>query len=484
MAAYVLAHADAQPDKIALEVLGGNDRFTYSALQSAVLASATGLLVQGLSAGDRVLLRLGNTPHFPILFLGAIATGLIPVPTSAQLTKPEITKIAAELNPALVIAADGIACPDGIPSLDTTAVEQFYALPPATYRKGDPNRPAYIIYTSGTSGQPRAVVHAHRAIWARRMMHDGWYGLRADDRMMHAGAFNWTYTLGTGLMDPWSIGATALIPTEITSPQDLGHMIRAHKASIFAAAPGVYRQMLRHHPDLKTPTLRHGLSAGEKLPTATRSAWIAATNTQIHEAFGMSECSTFLSSSPTRPAPNGSLGYPQSGRRVAILCDGQPAPANTEGTIAIHKDDAGLMLGYLDQPTETAAKYTGEWFLTGDTGTIDANGAVTYLGRADDMLNAGGFRVSPLEIEAALTEHPKISEAATVEVPVKSGAMIIAAFYSATEVIDKSELADFAAARLAKYKSPRIYVKVDILPRGANGKLLRKQLRDTFEAPE
>ena len=103
---------------------------------------------------------------------------------------------------------------------------------------GDPDRPGYIIYTSGTSGQPRAVTHAHRAIWARRMMWEGWYGLTENDRLLHAGAFNWTYTLGTGLLDPWTRGATALIPGKGVTPDTLGLLMQQHDATIFAAAPG------------------------------------------------------------------------------------------------------------------------------------------------------------------------------------------------------------------------------------------------------
>jgi acyl-coenzyme A synthetase/AMP-(fatty) acid ligase len=153
---------------------------------------------------------------------------------------------------------------------------------------GDANRLGYIIFTSGTSGRPQAVAHAHRAILGRAMMMQGWYGLQADDRLLHAGAFNWTYTLGTGLMDPWTLGATALIPAPGTAAQDLPALLARARATIFAAAPGVYRQLLRAAlPPL--PDLRHGLSAGEALPETTRDAWHAATGKPIFEAFGMSE---------------------------------------------------------------------------------------------------------------------------------------------------------------------------------------------------
>ena len=161
------------------------------------------------------MLRLGNGPEFPIAFLGAIAAGLVPVPTSAQLTEAEITKLAADLDPAAVVAGDGIALPDHparvIPAEILRKAEDAA---PCDYAMGDPNRLAYMIFTSGTGGSARAVMHAHRAIWARQMMYRGWYGMGPDDRLMHAGAFNWTYTLGTGLMDPWTLGATALIPAD------------------------------------------------------------------------------------------------------------------------------------------------------------------------------------------------------------------------------------------------------------------------------
>ena len=480
MAAHVLAHADRLADKPALEIVGATTTtFTYADIARAVRGTATGLLQLGLKPGDHVLLQLGNTAEFPIAYLGAITAGIIPVPVSSQLTAPEVTAIAATIQPALTIRAEGMATAPGR-AVPASVLAGFHALPPADFALGDPNRPAYIIYTSGTSGKPRPVVHAHRAIWARQMMWDGWYGLTEDDRLMHAGAFNWTYTLGTGLMDPWSVGATALIPADGTTADQLPALLARHKATIFAAAPGVFRRVLRADiPAL--PDLRHALSAGEKLAEDYRADWETQTGTPIFEAFGMSECSTFISGSPARPAPPGTSGYPQPGRRVALIGPDGPVERGTPGTIAIHRSDPGLMLGYLDAPDETAARFQGDWFLTGDIGIMDAGGAITYAGRADDMMNAGGYRVSPVEVEDALTAHPLILEAAACAVQIRTGTSVIAAFYVATDVIDEGELRDFMAARLAGYKLPRIYVARDALPRGANNKLLRRVLRQDWE---
>ena len=194
----------------------------------------------------------------------------------------------------------------------------------------------------------------------------------------------------------------------------------------------------------------------------------------------MSECSTFLSGSPSRPADPQTLGYPQPGRQIALIdSDGLHG---THGQIALHKSDTGLMLGYLNAAEDTAAKYNRDWFLTGDIGTRTVSGAIRYDGRVDDMMNGGGYRVSPIEVEAALTRHPAIEDAAAVELRVKSDASIIAAFYTGPDVIDDKELATYLAAHLADYKTPRLFIWRDHLPRGANNKLLRRALRSDWEA--
>ena len=484
MAAHVLAQADAVPNKIALSVLlpDGREDWTYGAIKAAVRGIATGLIKAGFTPGDILLMRLGNTPDFPLCYLGALAAGMVPVPTSAALTSSEVVKIIATLRPRAILRDPDVACPPFEATLELADLRAMRDLPPADWHMGDANRLGYIIYTSGTSGTPSAVMHAHRAIWARQMMFDGWYGLRASDRVLHAGAFNWTYTLGTGLMDPWTIGATALIPAPGTAPDDIAHLLADHQATIFAAAPGVYRQVLKHHQVLDLPHLRHGLSAGENLPAAVKSAWQQATNCDVYEAFGMSECSTFISGCPAHPATGAALGRPQPGRQVAIVGDHGPLPENTPGTIAIHRDDPGLMLGYLGAPEMTAARHQDCWFMTGDQGVMDAMGQITYLGRNDDMMNAGGFRVSPLEVEAAMATAPGIDSIGVCQVRIKSDVHVIAAFYTATAPLDEGALHRYAETKLARYKQPRLYVQLPSLPLGANGKLLRRSLRAAYEA--
>ncbi len=503
LAAYVLASAAQTPEKMALQIVrpSGAERWSFGRLEAAVRGTATGLLQLDLPPGAKILLRLGNGPEFPVAFLGAIAAGYVPVPTSAQLTEAEISKMAASLRPDLVIAGDGIALPQGgLPSLNLTELRAMSALPPAEYAMGDPERLAYMVYTSGTSGQPRAVMHAHRAIWARRMMVEGWYGLRESDRILHAGAFNWTYTLGTGLLDPWSIGATALIPHPSVEPRMIPLLLKRFDATIFAAAPGVYRQILKHHTKIDAPKLRHGLSAGEAMSPSLSAAWQEASGTLVHQALGMSECSTFLSGAPARPAPTGTIGWPQAGRKLGVkLESGEIVPLEATanpitgdpitgdpitgvpitGELMIHRADQGMFLGYYGAAEESAARFDGDWFCTGDMIAREAEtgaetGAVRYLGRADDLMNAGGFRVSPLEVEAVLGALPEAGDVAALVLEVKPEVSVIALAYTGAAEIAAFEA--LAARDLARYKQPRAYLRQDTLPRNANGKLDRRAL--------
>ncbi len=488
LAKYVLTGAGANPDKCALTIVGGPDapvqRLTYGEMKDRVLCAAAGLADKGLCAGQRVVLRIGHEIDFPILFLAAAAMGAVPVPTSPMLSAHEARLIAAETEARFIIASPGAEidkapCPQYAPQ-DIASTQQ------AAFAATRANDLAYIIYTSGSSGRPKGVAHAHRAVWARRMMWDGWYGLTADDVMLHAGAFNWTYTLGAGLMDPWAIGASTLIYNGPRDPGVWSTLTKDFGATIFAAAPGVYRQYLKSGADpAGFAALKHGLAAGETLSPEARATWDDMVGKPIYEALGMTEVSTFLSSSPSAPHRAGTAGKPQPGRRVALLpAEGgeEAVPLGAPGVISVHRSDPGLMLGYWRDEAQTGAAMRGDWFLTGDVGQMDADGYISFLGRNDDMMNALGYRVAPEEVEAALVAHPGIQSAAAVELKVRSDLSLIAAFIECkTERPTEDELTSFAASRLADYKVPKLWRFVDELPRNPNGKLQRRKLREAHD---
>ncbi len=171
--------------------------------------------------------------------------------------------------------------------------------------------------------------------------------------------------------------------------------------------------------------------AGETPPPGLFEEWTARTGRALYEALGMSEISTYISTGPDVPRKPGTVGKPQPGRRVAILgLEGgtEPLPAGEEGLLAVHRSDPGLMLGYWNRPEEEAAVYRGDWFVGGDIAAMDADGYVSHRGRANDLMKALGYRVSPLEVEAVLLQHPAVAEVACAEVRVRADVSVIAAF--------------------------------------------------------
>ena len=507
IAAYCLSAAKHTPDKPALlavdDLAAPPELWTFGALEAQIERIAAGLAARGLRKGDRVALRLADTPRFPLMFFAVAAAGGIAAPTSAQLTEREALGLLEDCEPRFLCADPGLELAN-IPCalLDHAAMEALAAtedrLAPCP---ADPDDPAYLVYTSGATGKPKGVLHAHRAAWARRMMWDDWYGLRSEDRLLHAGAFNWTYTLGAGLMDPWAAGATAIVYNGGKSPLVWPRLAQTVEATLFAAVPSVLRQILKYAPDelggdgLRAcfSSLRHALAAGEKLPEPVREGWRDAVGTPVYEALGMSECSTFISSGPApdrAPAP-GYVGAPQRGRRVAVLpldppSEGaeapQPAPVGEVGLLAIDRNDPGLMLEYWRRPEEQAAALRGEWFITGDLAEMDASGRIAHHGRADDVMNAMGYRVSAQEVEEVLARHPAVADCAVAELHIRPDVSVIAGFVTLNQdrAATAGELIAHCATLLAPYKTPREILFLDQLPRTANGKLKRRALAAAY----
>lgn len=493
MARYVIGGgAVSRPDKVALVVVDAADgraleTWTFTRLEQAILRIGSGLGSVGLKPGDRLLIRLDNTSDYALLFFGALASGVLPIPTSTMLTEPEAAFLLDDSAARAVALADGIGRPErqGLRVITPGDIAGWVASGRAAgYAETGADDPAYLVYTSGTTSRPKGVLHAHRAAWGRRPMYRGWYDLGPDDRMLHAGAFNWTYTLGTGLTDPWANGATAVIVLGDKRPESWPGLIRATGATIFAAVPQVYRQILKYAGEGARDLggLRHGLMAGEAPPVGLVEQWEAATGTTLHEAIGMSEVSTFVSSNPHVPRRPGFIGKAQPGRAVRIVpVDGgtDPLEPGAEGLLAVHASDPGLMLGYWRRPEEERAVWRGDWFIGGDLAVMDRDGYVAHRGRANDLMKAMGYRVAPEEVEAVIGRHPDVTEVACTEVQVHDDVTVIGAFVVPRSGASPSgeEIMAFARTALAPYKCPRHVEFMTALPRTANGKVRRAALR-------
>ncbi len=481
---------------------------TYAQLAARTSQFAQLLRKHGASPGDRVLIRLPNSLDYPTAFLGAMKAGCIAVPTSTLLTPEEVLYLAkdsgakvlvmdhstwVQLAPRIADAPEAklalfsgkgrrlentaIPAIDLKPALDAITA---WSAPHATRA----NDPAYLVYTSGTTGYPKGVLHAHRALIGREPASEYWFNFNPNgvDRILHSGKFNWTYVLGSGLMDPLYRGKTVIVHEGKNDANLWTRLIAKHQATIFIGVPTIYRQIVQKTDTTKAdvPSLRFCMSAGEHLSDDMLTAWRTRFGMDIFEAVGMSEFSYYLSQSIHRPIRAGSAGFPQPGHDIQLLDPEtlKPVARGKEGMIAIPESDPGLFLRYWNLPDETAKYRHDGYFFTGDYAKVDEDGYLWFLGRKDDIIKSFGYRVSPYEVERVLKSHPAVADCACIGEEVEKDKLLVVAYVipqPGTE-ITAEQLQSFGQQQLAAYKAPkRVYLARDF-PRTKNGKILRREI--------
>ncbi len=480
-------------------------RFTFSDLSLLTNRIGNALLSLGFQKGDRLLIRLPNIPEFPFVFLGAIKIGAIPIPTSTMLTAEEIgyllddsTAKGVITTPELYEAVEGnrghhkkfkhvLIVGQPIPPQCVNFIELINK---SSENLNVPETKAYdiayICYTSGTTGFPKGVVHAQRALIGHDPAAKYWQVLKPDYTVMHAGKLNWTYTLGTGCLDPWRHGCSTVIYGGEHNPKKFFELIAKHRVNVFMAVPTVYRQMLRASDEVQfdLSSLRHALSAGEHLSEQLFLSCKNKLGVELYDGLGMSEFSYYLSNMPGMLIKPGSPGKPQPGHRSTLVDeDGKEVKTGETGVLATNKDDPGIMLRYWQNPEETQNMLRGNWFVSGDFFYKDEDGYFWIVGREDDIITTFGYRVSPFEVERVLSEHPVVQECAVTGIDAGEDKTITTAFVVLKDSrhepeILKLELLDYANRCLAKYKCPREVVFLESLPKTPNGKIKRKVLRE------
>jgi len=485
----------------------GTSQATYAELAASTSRFAQLLRNLGVEKEERVLIRLPNSLAYPTAFFGAMKLGAIAVPTSTLLTAEEVLYLAKDSGATLLVtdkamwaglhgklggldslrhvllAGSGAVIPEaGLNVLDLEAelAKIGRCDSPHPSRSDDP---AYLVYTSGTTGYPKGVLHAHRAMIGREPAASYWFDFAAEgDRIVHSGKFNWTYVLGSALMDPLYLGKTVIVHEGKNDAGGWLKLIAKHSATIFIGVPTIYRQILQKTAAgrAEVPTLRHCMSAGEHLSDEVLAQWRERFGADIYEAVGMSECSYYLSENKFRPIRPGSAGFPQPGHAVKLLDPETLAEAapGAEGMICIPADDPGLFLRYWNLPEETAKAFQGNWFLTGDYARLDEDGYIWFLGRKDDIINTFGYRVSPHEIERVIKNHPQVADCASTGEELSRDKVLVAAYVilHPGSAASADELAVYAREHLAAYKAPKIVYLVNDLPRTKNGKVMRQRL--------
>lgn len=500
----------------------GTDEITYKDLATKSDQICNFLTGLGFEARDRVLVCLKNSLAYPISFFGAIKAGIIAVPTSTLLSGSEVKYLAEDSQAsAIVLSASmydnlvpylenldnlktiivaGIDSTEGLNIPKGMNVYSFSEIlektdTTANHYNSKSGEPAYLVYTSGTTGYPKGVLHSHRSLVGRTPATEYWFDFKENDRIMHSGKFNWTYVLGSALMDPLYNGHTVIAYEGANDAGTWVDLIKKHQCTIFIGVPTIYRQIIQKTEFTADdcPSLRYCMSAGEHLSDEMIGLWRDRFKQDIFEAIGMSECSYYISHSKNNPIRPGSAGFVQPGHTVKLLDPNtlEEVGVEEEGMICIGEDDPGLFLEYWQLEEETRKARHNGYFFTGDYAKRDKDGYIWFIGRKDDIINTFGFRVSPHEIERVVKTHDDVADCVAFGLDIGKDKTIVAIAVIGHEELSEDQEAvilKFAQDNLAKYKAPKTIFAMSDYPRTKNGKVLRKQLvknlHDLYHAKE
>jgi benzoate-CoA ligase family protein len=489
--------AEGRADKDAIRTI--DESVTYGQLAERVNRSGNLFKSLGIDKGDRILMYVTDCPAFFYAFFGAIKAGFIPVPVNTMLRTDDYRYLIDDSKCAVLIHSaefsetvrDALAQTnhkpahvmpaDGAGGLSGLLADQSAALDAAPTTAMDD---CFWLYSSGSTGYPKGVVHAHRD-----MVCTGYrvtvltHGLNENDSFFSASKLFHSYGFGNALTFPLWVGGTALLSDRKVSPAMSFELIEKLKPTAFYGVPTLYAQQLQYlekeKPDLSS--LRVCLSAGEALPGDVFRRWKEATGLNILDGLGSTEMlHMFIANTHTDIKP-GTSGRVIPGFEVKIVDEDMNPVAQGEIGVLLAKGESNAKY-YWNNPEKTAATMLGEWLNTGDTYYQDEDGCFVYCGRGDDMLKVGGLWCAPFEIEARLIEHPKVLEAAVVGRKDDEGLTKPEAWVVLNDAADggdslDAELREHCRAALDRYKYPRWFNFVEDLPKTATGKIQRFKLR-------
>ena len=467
------------------------------------LAAALGRL--GIQEEQRVLVVLTDCPEYVYAFLGAIWAGAVPVLVTSFLRPADYLPFVRETRARAVITSEAVAEvlePEMrlgrlAPAVLTVGPGRSGSLwreiegEPASREPfaAHPDDPAFWLYSSGTTGRPKGVIHVQRSIlhavesYGRHVL-----DVRADDVAYATSKLFFAYGLGASLYFPLTAGASVVLSPEPFSPARTWKLLAEERPSLFFAVPSVYRALLDHAPvgaPEAVSRVRRLLSAGEALPETISREWKERFGQEIIDGLGSTEAlHVFLSNRPGECAP-GMLGRPVPGYAVQVVDeDGAPVAQGEIGALRVR--GGSIAAGYWQRSEATRRAFRGEWFVTGDQAVESADGRFRVLGRTDDMLKVSGQWVSPLDVENVVAGVDAVRECAVVGAAGDSGLIELVACVVATagDVERLRERIDRACAEaLPRFKRPKRIVVLDALPRTATGKLQRFVLRDAIRRP-
>jgi acetyl-CoA synthetase len=511
------AWAAQEPDKMALlwvNQLGEERRYSFRDMKIGSDRAARLLHDSGIGKGDRVFVLLPRIPEWWILMVALIKLGAVPTPAPTLLTPHDISFRLGIGGFALVITNHENApkveaavrersikpkCMviDGeLPGWISYAREIIEVISPMPEGYGMPvavktrsSDPLLIFFTSGTTGNPKMVLHDHSYPLGHTVTARFWQDLKPSDLHFTIADTGWAKAAWGSLFGQWIVGAAVFV-YDIRGkfdPAEIPPLIEKYAITTFCCPPTIYRMLILL--DFKPSAfsrLRHCVSAGEPLNPEVIRVWKEKTGLLIYEGYGQTETVLCIGAFPGRECPPGSMGKPAPGWRIELHDrHGRSVGFNREGRIAIALDPrpVGLFSGYVENEAANRKSFVKGWYYTDDKAAMDKDGNFWFIGRDDDVIKASGYRIGPFEVESALLEHPAVAEAAVVGSPDPIRGMIVKAFIvlkpgfqSSTRLV--TDLQEHVKSETAPYKYPRAIEFVGSLPKTHSGKIRRNELRE------
>jgi acetyl-CoA synthetase len=440
--------------------------------RSAGLSGA--FAARGVRRGDVVMTLVGNRIEWALALLACWRMGAVALPCSPQLRRHDLELRASAAVPALcVVAAELLGeLPDDVATmtLDEVAATLDEDRPqetPAAIQPMDPDDPALIVFTSGTTGEPRGVVHAYRYLSGQQAQAEHWLGSRPGELVWCTTAPGWSKSARNVFLAPWLTGAAAVIHEGRFDPAERLDLADAFGVNVLCQAPTEYRMLAKRTALRPLPALRRMVSAGEALEAETVAAFRQEMGLEPADGYGQTETghiSGNLTGEAVRP---GSMGKPLPGIEVRVRDGELQLKASTSPT---------FFSRYLD-----GERFEGEWWPTGDLVRQEEDGRLWFEGRGDDVIISSGYRIGPVEVESALLAHPAVAEAAAVAAPDIERGAVVRAIVVPHEREPSEELArelqEHCKRETAPYKFPRIVEFATELPKTTSGKIKRAELR-------
>jgi benzoate-CoA ligase family protein len=488
--------------RTAIEFRGG--RITYDELRVEVDYWTERILDCGVTRGDRVAILLYDSPEFIATFLAAISIGAIAVPINTFLSADEVIFIISDSGARVVIAEEELehkfdsrqqdssfGCSAII--VDTEARPYLEPKEELDGRAGFPSTtredPAFLLYTSGSTGAPKGVLHLHGSIpFTVESYSQSILNLTADDRLYSASRLFFAYGLGNSLSFPLAAGATVILDSERPQQARVAKILEEQRPTIFFGVPAVYRALLEMRAQggqVDTSSIRICISAGESLPASIYEEWERAFNLRILDGIGSTEMLHIFISNRAGATRAGSSGQVVRGYSARLVDDaGAEVEGEQLGNLWVSGDSATA--GYWKRAELTSQTIREGWVKTGDIYRRDEEGFFYHIGRSDDCFKVRGLWVSPVEVEAALLSHPAVAEAAVISAQDGKGLATARAFVvirtgREREAL-KEELREFLGLRLPQHKVPSEIDFIQELPRTSTGKVQRYKLRAEGQA--